>query len=135
MVLFAQFLNFYPTVFGMFFDLPFSTLMQETFLKRFYVFIFRERGEGREKERERDIDGAEKLIGCLLHAPTPATQACALTGNLSGDLSLCRTTLIQVKSGLQENFNSAHLVMNRPSWLTFHLKIWGRNTAMAPLPG
>ena len=52
----------------------------------FIVFtLFLERGEGREKEREKNID------------QLPATtQACALTGNRTGDLSLCRTKLNQL---------------------------------------
>ena len=53
------------------------------------LFIFREIGEEREKEREtsmcqRDINQlplARPLLGTW-----PATQACALTGNPTGDL-------------------------------------------------
>ena len=38
------------------------------------------------------------MIGCFSHAPNwgpagPATQACALTGNQTGDLSVCRLAL------------------------------------------
>ena len=61
----------------------------------FYVFIFKdfiysflERGEGREKERERNIDRF------LLHVPQPATrsatQVCALIGNRTSHLWVCK---------------------------------------------
>ena len=46
--------------------------------------------EGREKQRERNID---QLL--LIHTPTRTeltTQACALTRDQTGDLSLCRMT-------------------------------------------
>ena len=50
---------------------------------RFYLFIFRE-GEGREKERERNINVWLPLTWSPLETG-PATQACALTGNLTSD--------------------------------------------------
>ena len=60
------------------------------FFKDFYLFIFRERG--REGERERNID--------LWLPPThpqlgtwPKTQACALTGNRTCNLSVLRPAL------------------------------------------
>ena len=46
--------------------------------KRFYLFIFRERG--REEEGERNISVWLPLVRPLL-GTWPATQACALTGN------------------------------------------------------
>ena len=54
---------------------------------RFHLFL--ERGKGGRKK------GTETLIGCLSHTPTwgPATQACALTGSSTGDLSVCRPML------------------------------------------
>ena len=63
-----------------------------SFLKQFFFFffnfIFRERG-GREKERETPI-------GFFSHVPQPrdqfTTQARALTGNRTGNLSVCSTT-------------------------------------------
>ena len=51
--------------------------------KIFYLFIFRER-EGREKERERNISVWLPLMWPPL-GTWPATQACALTGNWTGD--------------------------------------------------
>ena len=60
------------------------------FLLRFYLFIFRKRGE-REKER------GTSVCGCLSYAPLlgtwPTTQACALTGNQTGDPLVCRLAL------------------------------------------
>ena len=52
------------------------------FLKRFYLFIFREEKGGRKKERE------TSLCGCLLSAPYQGPglqQACALSGNRTHD--------------------------------------------------
>ena len=60
------------------------------FLKRFYLFS--ERGEGREKERERNINVWLPLAHPL-QGTWPATQACALTGNRTGDLSARRPVL------------------------------------------
>ena len=51
--------------------------------KTSYLFIFRE-GEGKEKDRERNINGWLPLVHPLL-GTWPATQACALTGNWTGD--------------------------------------------------
>ena len=69
------------------------------FLKEFvYLFL---RDGGREGEREgRSINVRKSSIGCLLYAPhpgtKPATQACALTGNRTGNLLLCGVTSNQV---------------------------------------
>ena len=53
-----------------------------------------ERGEGREREGEKHRCGRETALGCLSHislpGSKPATQACALTGNRTGGLLLCR---------------------------------------------
>ena len=51
--------------------------------KRFYLFIFRERGRG--GERERNINVWLPLVRPLL-GTWPATQACALTGKESATL-------------------------------------------------
>ena len=48
-----------------------------------YLFIVRERG-GRDREEEKHQSVASCLTG-----DQPATQACALTGNRTDDLSLC----------------------------------------------
>ena len=53
-------------------------------LKKKILFIFIDRREGKEKERERNIN-VWLLLGCPLLGTWPATQACALTGNGTGD--------------------------------------------------
>ena len=64
-------------------------------LKKDFIYLLLESGEGKEKERDRNINVWEvHRISCLLHAPRlgtwPTTKACALTGNPTGDLSVCR---------------------------------------------
>ena len=67
----------------------------------FYLFIFRERKGGRKKGREASI------CGCVLHVPPwgpgpPATKACALVGNQTGDPLVCRqavSPLIRTSQG------------------------------------
>ena len=58
----------------------------------FICYLFR--GEGKD-ERERNNNVRETSTGCLSHAlrlrTEPATLACALTGNRTCDLSICRT--------------------------------------------
>ena len=65
------------------------------FFKRFYLFIFRERGREKEREGEKYLCERETWIGCLTYAPQPGTKptnpACALTRNQTSDLSLCGT--------------------------------------------
>ena len=61
--------------------------------KIFYLFIyFVERGEGKEKERERHINVWLPFV-CPLLETWPATQACALTGNPTGNPLVGRPTL------------------------------------------
>ena len=50
-----------------------------------FVCLFLERGKGREKERERNVNVWLPLVWPVL-VTWPATQACALTGNRTGDL-------------------------------------------------
>ena len=54
-----------------------------------FIYLFLDRGKGREKERARNINAWLPLM----HPPLgtwPVTQACALTGNRTGDLSIGR---------------------------------------------
>ena len=57
-------------------------------LKILFLFRFLERGDGRKKERERNINVWLPLTHPLL-GTWPATQACALTGNQTGDPLVC----------------------------------------------
>ena len=67
-------------------------LLVSFFLKKDFIYLFLERGEGKEKERERNINVWLPLKRFLLGI-WPATQACALTGNRTGDPLVCRPTL------------------------------------------
>ena len=51
-----------------------------SFFKKYFIYLFLERGEGKEKERERNINVWLSLEHPLL-GTWPTTQACALTGN------------------------------------------------------
>ena len=51
-------------------------------------YLFLERGEGKEIGRERNIS-VWLLLPHLLQETWPASQACALTGNWTGDTLLC----------------------------------------------
>ena len=62
------------------------------FFKKDFIYLFLEKGEGKKKERERNIN-----VWLLLEHPLlgiwPAIQACALTGNRTGDPPVCRPAL------------------------------------------
>ena len=65
-------------------------------LKKDFIYLLLERGGGRERGRETSM--CERYIDQLpLTFPQletwPATQACALTGNQTSDLSVCRPVL------------------------------------------
>ena len=61
------------------------------------MYLFLGTGEGQEKERERNICVRENHHWLPLERPLlgtwPATQACALTGNQTGDPLVCRLAL------------------------------------------
>ena len=76
-----------------------------------YLFIFiLERGGGGGRKRERKTLTWETSIGCLPNTPwpgtKPATQACALTRNRTGDLSVCRMMPNQLSHTGQGHFIS-----------------------------
>ena len=65
-------------------------MISNVFFKDF-IYLFLERGEGKGKEKERNIN----LVASHM-VPTedlPANQACALTGNQTGDTLVCRLVL------------------------------------------
>ena len=57
-----------------------------------FIYLFLERGVGREKEREININVWLPLAYSKL-GTWPATWACALAGNPTGDISVCRPAL------------------------------------------
>ena len=63
--------------------------------RRFYLFIFREMGRERDREGEKHFCVREKQLPLTCPQPRtwPTTQACALTGNWTGDLSALRPAL------------------------------------------
>ena len=97
------------------------------FLKRFYLFL--ERGEGRKKEKERNIN---VWLPLTLHQPGTwlATQACALTGNWTGDPLVCRPALNPLSHTSQVydivlyfNISDQSMVSSSHSWADFlHLR-------------
>ena len=69
-----------------------------------FISLFLDRGEGREKERERNISVWLPLVLPLL-GTWPASQACALTGNPTGDplvRRLALNPLSRTSQGLKE---------------------------------
>ena len=60
--------------------------------KKYFIYLFLERGEGREKERERNMN-VWLPLACPLLGTWPATQACALTGNWTNDPLVLRPAL------------------------------------------
>ena len=59
---------------------------------KYFIYLLLETGEGREKERERNISVWLPLAHPLL-GTWPATKACAMTGNRTSYLSVCRPGL------------------------------------------
>ena len=57
-------------------------------LKWLFIYLFIETGKGREKERDRNINMCLPLMWLPLGI-LPVTQACALTGNRTGDPLVC----------------------------------------------
>ena len=95
--------------------------MLSLFFKRFYLFIFRQRGRKRERE------GGKHQCVVSPHAPPtgdwPATQACVLTGNRTDDPLVCRPALnplSHTSQGLSLNTE----IYNQSSWR--HLGIANR---------
>ena len=62
------------------------------FFKKYFIYLFLERGEGKEKEKERNISVWLPLL-CPQLGPWPETQACGLTGNQTGDPLVHRLAL------------------------------------------
>ena len=76
-----------------------STSYKYRFLNEIFIILFLlkilfilDRGDGREKERKRNIN-VWLLLAHPLLGTWPATQACTLTGNRTGDPLICRSAL------------------------------------------
>ena len=70
----------------------FGGYISYSFLVKDFIYLFLERGEGREKERKRNISVWLPLAHPQL-GTWRATQACALTGDQTGDPSVSRSVL------------------------------------------
>ena len=66
-------------------------LLCPLFKKLDFIYLFLERGEKREKERENDIHWLP--LSCPQLGTWPTTQSCALTGNQTSTLLVCRLVL------------------------------------------
>ena len=64
---------------------------------KYFIYLFLETGEGREKERERTLMFERHTSSVASHMPPAGdlarNQACTLTGNRTGDLSVGRLAL------------------------------------------
>ena len=91
-----------------------------SFFKRFYLFIFRERG--REGERERNINVWLTLAHLLLWT-WPTTQACALTRNPTSDPSVCRLALNPLSHTSQgyRSFFKDPIILHVIQWKYLHI--------------
>ena len=84
-----------------------------------YLFIL-ERGEGREKDRERNIN-VWLPLECPALGTWPATQACALTGNWTGDPLVYRPAvnpLSYSSQGTNIHFNDTKILQS-PTYLYY----------------
>ena len=75
------------------------------------MYVFPERGDGREEERKRNISVWLPLVYSQL-GTWPATQACALTGNQTGDPLICRPALNPLSHTSHGQFNIINFTIN-----------------------
>ena len=68
-----------------------------SFFSQDVTYLFLQGDEGREKERERNSNRLPLILPQL--GTWPATQACALTGNQTGELSVCSPTFNPLSQG------------------------------------
>ena len=104
--------------------------------KKDFIYLFSETGEGSEKGRERNIDVQE--IYWLVPSCTPqlgiwlTTQACALTGNQTGDLFWFVGT--QFTDSHQAGQNKSFKHSESSSWRCGSCGGPGNNGQLMPLP-
>ena len=70
------------------------------------LFFYFQKEEKEERRRERETSTCEKNmdqlpLACLPLGTWPTAQACALTGNLTGDLAVCRPMLNPLSHTIQ----------------------------------
>ena len=86
-----------------------------------FIYLILKRGGGSEREGEKHWCERETSISCLSFVPQPwtksTTQACALTGNRTGDLSGHGTMLNQLSHTVQ----SPPAILNSFYWPYFFL--------------
>ena len=100
-----------------------------SFLLKYFIYLFWERGKGKEKERERNIS-VWLLLVCSLLGTQPATQVCALTGTWTRDPLVHRLALNPLSHTSQGLLSKFHRCENRGSG---HFWTWPRRvTALAP---
>ena len=88
--------------------------------KILFIYLFLDRGEQREKERERNISVWLPLNHPLL-GTWPATQACALTGNRTGNPLVCRPVLNPLSHSSQGLFLIFNELLDVNGWhRSFH---------------
>ena len=94
-------------------DFKFFIIFSEhylTFKKRFYLFVFSERGREGEREAEKHWWTREISLSCPTRDLAP-TLACALTRNRNSDLSVCGPVLSSLSHTSQgSTFNFYHFV-------------------------
>ena len=88
----------------------------EGFFKKDFTYLFLERGEGREKEKERNTGVWSPLSHPKL-GTWPATQACALTRNLTSDPLVRRLALGPLSHTSQGCFGRFLMVVSISSLL------------------
>ena len=88
------------------------TLVLLSILFKIFIYLFLERGEGKEKERERNIHVWLPLTHPQL-GTWPATQACVLTGNRTGDPLVLRLALNPLSHTSQGLVSPSFLCMGK----------------------
>ena len=94
------------------------------FMFKDFIYLFLDGGERKEKERERNIN-VWLCLACPRQGTWPATQACALTGNWTGDPVVCRPALSprnHTSQGFLIFLGLSAFEMEDPSLPAFYLK-------------
>ena len=91
-----------------------------------FIYLFSERGEGKEKEEvERNI--AHPQLGAW-----SATHVCALTGNRTSDLSVCRLALNPLGHTSQDGISAPKKHSREFSQPLSHVRTQGEGGSLLP---